>query len=180
MVLGSPADSNELRLLHENPRALSRLERKMPTLISPRLISLLRNQFQLDWRGIHGASHWARVRRNGLMLARLTSANPRIVEYFAFLHDICRANDGHDPDHGERAARFIAKLGRSELCLAGNELELLIDAVRGHTLGKDHHDNTVRTCWDADRLDLTRIGIRPDPARLCTDAARRVAARSGA
>jgi uncharacterized protein len=28
------------------------------------------------------------------------------------------------------------------------------------------------TCWDADRLDLGRVGIRPDPARLCNEAAR--------
>ena len=33
-------------------------------------------------------------------------------------------------------------------------------------------DITVQTCWDADRLDLGRVGIRPDPRRLCTAAAR--------
>jgi uncharacterized protein len=30
----------------------------------------------------------------------------------------------------------------------------------------------VQTCWDADRLDLGRVGKRPDPRRLCTPAAR--------
>lgn len=33
-------------------------------------------------------------------------------------------------------------------------------------------DITVQTCWDADRLDLGRVGIRPDPDRLCTSAAK--------
>ena len=33
-------------------------------------------------------------------------------------------------------------------------------------------DATVLTCWDADRLDLGRVGIRPDPKYLCTPAAR--------
>lgn len=33
-------------------------------------------------------------------------------------------------------------------------------------------DPTIATCWDADRLDLLRVGIRPDPARLVTEAAR--------
>jgi uncharacterized protein len=33
-------------------------------------------------------------------------------------------------------------------------------------------DITVLTCWDADRLDLGRVGIRPAAHRLCTDAAR--------
>ncbi len=29
------------------------------------------------------------------------------------------------------------------------------------------------TCWDADRLDLGRVGIMPEPSRLCTAAAKR-------
>jgi hypothetical protein len=31
---------------------------------------------------------------------------------------------------------------------------------------------TLQACWDADRLDLGRVGITPQPHRLCTDAAR--------
>ena len=31
---------------------------------------------------------------------------------------------------------------------------------------------TVRTCWDADRLDLGRAFIKPDPRLMCTDPAR--------
>jgi uncharacterized protein len=38
--------------------------------------------------------------------------------------------------------------------------------------GQMEGDVTVRTCWDADRLDLGRVGIRPDPHYLCTEAAR--------
>ena len=35
------------------------------------------------------------------------------------------------------------------------------------------HDNlTICTCWDADRLDLPRVFIEPDPLRLCTHEAR--------
>lgn len=30
------------------------------------LIQHLRAQFRLDWHGIHGASHWARVKHHGL------------------------------------------------------------------------------------------------------------------
>jgi uncharacterized protein len=31
---------------------------------------------------------------------------------------------------------------------------------------------TVQTCWDADRLDLGRVGTTPDPRYLCTAAAK--------
>jgi uncharacterized protein len=31
---------------------------------------------------------------------------------------------------------------------------------------------TVSTCWDADRLDLGRVGIEPHPDYLCTAEAR--------
>ena len=31
---------------------------------------------------------------------------------------------------------------------------------------------TIQTCWDADRLDLIRAGITPDPNHLCTAAAK--------
>ena len=30
------------------------------------------------------------------------------------------------------------------------------------------------TFYDADRLDLGRVGIIPDPRRLCTDAAKKI------
>jgi uncharacterized protein len=30
----------------------------------------------------------------------------------------------------------------------------------------------VQTCWDADRLDLLRVYVTPDPERLGTEAAR--------
>lgn len=33
-------------------------------------------------------------------------------------------------------------------------------------------DVTVQTCWDADRLDLGRVGTRPDRRYLCTIAAK--------
>jgi hypothetical protein len=34
-------------------------------------------------------------------------------------------------------------------------------------------DITVQTCWDADRLDLPRVGIQPLPQFLCTEAAKK-------
>ena len=136
------------------------------------LIPSLRSQFKLDWQGIHGVSHWARVRRNGLYLSKITGANTAVVELFAFLHDSCRLNDGHDPDHGARAAVFAQSLHGSVFTLPAQDLEVLVEACQGHTHGRTSDNVTVQTCWDADRLDLGRVGIRPLAERLCTDAAR--------
>lgn len=144
-------------------------DRKSP--ITPALIAAIRERYQLDWYGIHGVSHWARVRLNGLKLATRTGAHTQVVELFAFLHDSCRVNDGYDREHGWRAARFATSLLGTHIFLPDREFELLLQACGEHTFGEHHHNVTVQTCWDADRLDLGRVGIVPDPLRLCTAAA---------
>jgi uncharacterized protein len=44
--------------------------------------------------------------------------------------------------------------------------------MRLHSDGHVEGEPALRACWDADRLDLGRVGIRPDPAYLCTNPAR--------
>lgn len=141
-------------------------------LVTPALIARLRQRFALQWTGIHGAPHWARVRINGLQLAEKTGANRRAVEVFAMVHDVCRDNDDRDPLHGARAAAFLQELRGSVLAISDAEAALIAYACTHHTAGFTEADVTVQTCWDADRLDLGRVGIRPDPRRLCTAAAR--------
>ena len=141
-------------------------------MIEQRLIQHIRTQFALDWLGIHGAPHWARVRANGLRLAESTGAKVQVVELFAFLHDSRRLNDNRDPQHGERAAAFAETLVGQFFDLEPDDLNLLQAACRGHSDGHITGDITVLTCWDADRLDLGRVGIKPRAERLCTEAAR--------
>jgi len=140
-------------------------------ILTRRLVERLRSELRIDGHGIHGAAHWARVRWNGLRLARHTGADPRIVELFAFLHDSQR-HDGGDHRHGPRAAVVAAKLNGRYFHLDDDDFDLLTWACEQHTGGGTEAHATVQTCWDADRLDLGRVGIRPDPARLCTEAAR--------
>lgn len=136
-------------------------------------LAFLRQHFRLDWRGIHGAPHWARVRLNGLLLARETGADTRVIECFAFVHDAERWDDNSDPEHGQRAAALAQDINAEYLGLNPAQLDLLITACAGHSKGYTCGDITVLTCWDADRLDLGRVGIRPDPFYLCTDVAKR-------
>lgn len=140
--------------------------------VSLRLIEAIRDRYALHWDGIHGASHWARVRLNGLELAKATGADTTVVELFAFLHDSCRENEGRDPIHGARAADFAASLQGSVFELTAKQLSCLMNACAGHTGGENTTDITVATCWDADRLDLWRIGVRPEPERMMTEAGR--------
>ena len=144
------------------------------SVLYPQLIKDLSAIFELDLRSVHGPAHWMRVRANGLKLARHTGANPRIVELFSVFHDSCRENDWTDPDHGPRAAALAEYFFYEEkmLLCSEDELQLLIYACGGHTYGGISDDPTIGTCWDADRLDLPRVGITVDPNLLCTDAAK--------
>lgn len=136
------------------------------------LLAAIHNEYALPWHGTHGVSHWTRVRETGLRLAEKTGANPHVVELFAYLHDSKRQNEGRDPGHGARAAEFVCTLQGSIIDLLDHELELLLYACTYHTDGLIEADVTVQTCWDADRLDLGRVGIRPQARYLCTPAAR--------
>jgi uncharacterized protein len=145
------------------------------THVSAELLARIRAQYRLDWHGVHGLPHWERVRANGLRLATTTGADPVVVEYFAALHDSRRFNDYTDPEHGPRAAAWVLELAVDApdlLPLGPAQVELLAEACRTHTSGTQTDDPTIGTCWDADRLDLLRVGTRPDPRYLVTEPAR--------
>lgn len=142
-------------------------------IIGEELVQYIASRFTLDTRSNHGPAHWMRVRKNGLILSELTDTNTSVVELFALLHDSCRLHDGGDVEHGPRAAEFSNECYRqNRLPCDWDELQLLTEACEGHTTRQHHDDPTIATCWDADRLDLWRVGIWPDPGRLSTKAAR--------
>ena len=144
------------------------------TRVTSDLFARIRRQYRLAWHGLHGLPHWERVLANGRRLVEGTGADPVVVEYFAALHDSRRLNDGHDPEHGPRAAALVQQLAAAEpelVPLSSSQLELLMEACRTHTSGTATDDTTIGTCWDADRLDLLRVGIRPDPRYLVTETA---------
>jgi len=129
-------------------------------------------EYALPWCGTHGVGHWARVLRNGLRLAELTGAKVEVVQLFALFHDSRRINEGTDPGHGQRGAEFATELRGDLFDLSDADFELLRSACTAHTDGGTTGHVTVRTCFDADRLDLGRVGTYPQPGRLCTDAAK--------
>ncbi len=140
--------------------------------IKPVLNAVLED-YALPLGGDHGVSHWARVLENALRLAKETGASVQVVTLFSVLHDSRRLNETTDPEHGPRAAEFAAELRGQVFELNDHEFRLLHRACSGHTHERTHPDTTIQTCWDADRLDLGRVGITPHPSRLCTDVAKR-------
>ena len=136
------------------------------------LLGHLRNQMSIDWFGHHGIAHWTRVRANGLMLAGDTGAIVHVVELFAFFHDSRRVNEHVDHGHGARGAVLARQLKGRFFEATDDEMDLLQYACDHHSDGMTQGDATVLTCWDADRLDLGRVGITPKAKYLCTEIAR--------
>jgi uncharacterized protein len=141
----------------------------------PLILHAALEDYALPWSGDHGVAHWARVLENGLRLAEETGAIVEVVQLFAVLHDSRRRTENSDRDHGPRAAEFARTLRGRLFDLSDQDFGLLHRACAGHTHERTHPDVTIQTCWDADRLDLGRVGITPNPRRLCTEVARRPA-----
>jgi len=137
-------------------------------MISKELIHSILTRYALPWEGIHGVPHWARVLENGRRLSEMTEAKSDVVELFAVFHDSQRVNDGIDDGHGRRGAELARKLRGVDYDLADEDFELLMKACDLHTEGDLDGDITAQICWDADRLDLGRIGITPLKEKLCT------------
>lgn len=141
-------------------------------MISRGLVRSVLKRYALPRDAIHGVSHWARVLENGRLLSQVTGANLRVVELFSVFHDSQRVNEGIDDGHGRRGAELARELRGVEYKLSDEEFCLLIHACEFHTEGHLNGDITVQTCWDADRLDLGRVGIIPRPEKLCTAGAK--------
>ena len=140
-----------------------------------RLWEIVSRQFQCGAHSDHGPSHWRRVERNGLLLVEHSGADLIVVRLFALFHDSKRENEFTDPDHGKRGAAYARELRGGCFQVSDEQFELLDFACTWHTDLAHHRDPTIGTCWDADRLDLGRVGINPDPAYMNTQLGRELA-----
>jgi uncharacterized protein len=139
------------------------------------LWTVVTGQFQGGRHSDHGPDHWKRVDKNGLLLAADSGADLVVVRLFALFHDSRRENEFTDPNHGRRGAAYARELHGTHFQISEARLELLEFACTWHTETKHHSDPTIGTCWDADRLDLGRVGIVPDPKYMNTDRGRQLA-----
>jgi uncharacterized protein len=66
----------------------------------------------------------------------------------------------------------VQTLDGSLIALSDGDLERLVYACVHHSRDITQAEITVQTCWDADRLDIGRIGVKPRARYLCTSAAK--------
>ncbi|XOF35194.1 MAG: hypothetical protein ACL93V_07885 [Candidatus Electrothrix sp. YB6] len=135
------------------------------------LIQKIKNETTVRPYSLHGYGHWERVAEYARFIAAHEEVNEHILGLFAYFHDCRRLSDGTDPEHGPRAAKYIQTFPKNLLKLEEADIERLMFACRYHTYEVATDDLTIKACWDSDRLDLGRVGIRPDPKRLFTQTA---------
>ena len=138
------------------------------------ILQVILRQYELPPGGDHGVHHWARVWTNGHAVGAQAGADLEVVALFSLFHDACRRNEFRDPGHGQRGGELARKLRGSHVHLDDERFELLYEACRLHTDGLTVGEPTLLACWDADRLDLGRVGITPVAERLGTLPARQL------
>ena len=143
------------------------------------MLRMILEGYELPNEGLHGPRHWIKVSRVGLKLAKATlGADREVVHMFALFHDYRRENENWDPDHGRRGAELAGSMRITHLLhLNDAQFALLRYACTHHTDGETTTDPTIGCCWDADRLDLGRVGIDPDEEYLSTEAGKGMARR---
>jgi uncharacterized protein len=145
---------------------------------------------------LHGPAHWARVHRFAKVLLRreqVPAEAQTCVLLFAWLHDLAREDDEGTRTHAVDGATQLDRiLPAIDEPLSVDQREILRGAIHYHSDGMLAHEAvqaglfervtwptdlvalTVACCWDADRLDLPRVGIAPDPALMSTSSWRDV------
>jgi uncharacterized protein len=142
-----------------------------------RLWRYVTEQFPLGGQSVHGPRHWRRVEKNGERLATVTpGADAAIVRLFAVFHDSRRSSEFTEHEHGLRGGELAQLLRGQMFDLTDARFAVLFYACTWHERGRTSDDPTIGVCWDADRLDLPRVSIRPDPKLMSTAAGKQMAA----
>lgn len=130
-----------------------------------RLLGEARDGATLAQEPMHGELHWRGVAWAGLRVRELAPGiSPGVMVAFGLLHDCRRETDDWDPEHGERAALVAARSRPLKRLLGAEGRELVAEACRLHERGMTRHEApAIGACWDADRVNLVRLGFRLDP-----------------
>ena len=131
-----------------------------------RFLTRVLNDTTVNRPSIHSLAHWKRVEPNGLFLCQFNNANTSLIQYFAYLHDCQRLNDGHDPEHGQRAATYTQSI-REYISLNEDDFSCLLYCCRFHTTGRIADNDNIANCWDA--VQSTLVGEADARKRAARD-----------
>jgi uncharacterized protein len=167
-IVVSPYDVQEIK----NKTLFSKVSKRTRPNWMQTIFAEAKAGFVLNINSCHNWWHWEKVENNALKIAKDTpNCDQLVVQLFALLHDCKRENENHDPDHGRRAGKYVKELFQNQkLPITEQQLELLVHACDLHNDGQVSSDPTIGACWDADRLELLRVGIIPDPNLFSTQA----------
>ena len=135
-------------------------------------------QKSLNDNSVHGLDHWNQVEFNGVFLSEKTKADISVVRLFALFHDSRRISDGRDIEHGNRGAELALKMRGVLFDLDDARFSLLYHACKNHTTEISSGNITIDTCYDADRLDLGRVGLYLEENKMATSFGKKLAALS--
>ena len=157
-----------------------------PSIILPHITPLAKHNSSL-----HGIAHWTRVHRYGLLLADslgLSEAEKLAIALFGWTHDLARTDDGGGNQHSLDGAKYVHVVTKTLFNdFPEDILNIISCAIRYHSDGMNAEEalhelpianhsnwshesvlNVISCCWDADRLDLLRLGIVPDESKMST------------
>jgi hypothetical protein len=138
------------------------------------LVAEVHDRSPLAGSAAHGGHHWRLVAWTGhTLMQQLRGVDPLVVLLFALFHDSQRESEYGDPGHGRRGADLARELlTMPRWKIDGYQLDLLVLACELHTGSGPTSDATLGVCWDSDRLNLWRVGTKPDAGYLSTATAR--------
>ena len=126
------------------------------------------NRWPMGMGETHGVEHWDRVAMFGRLLYQEV-ADMDVIMAFSYLHDSERKDNAEDIEHGIRASKLVDIIRYSQLRdLSDEQIRKLKRACELHTVAHKTGDITIDICFDADRMDLLRVGIVPLPERMAT------------
>jgi len=123
---------------------------------------------------VHGMAHLRRVAYTAGRIAGATGENVEGAIVAGFLHDCARTDEGGGNSHAHASAEIARELmGRFYPHL---DMGRLCEGIARHADGTATADLLIGSIWDADRLDLRRLGIHVEADMLSTALARRILA----
>ena len=123
--------------------------------------------------GLHGLNHVKRVVENAKTIAKNECPNHYDdIVMGAYLHDIGRVNDNGGNEHALQGFEISKQL----LAKYWPHLDhrKILTAIKEHADSLITDDPLIGSIWDADRLDLTRLGIKINPELLSTKTAKKL------